>query len=61
MDGVPLRDEATRDRIRLAEEFLDPRKQPLDPKMNRSLPLQMILPLEGLSFYDNVESRLNLT
>lgn len=24
MDGLQLRDEATRDRIRLAEEFLDP-------------------------------------
>jgi hypothetical protein len=26
MDGIQLRDEAVRDRIRLAEEFLDPRK-----------------------------------
>lgn len=24
MDGIQLRDELTRDRIRLAEEFLDP-------------------------------------
>ena len=26
MDGLQLRDEAVRDRIRLAEEFLDPSK-----------------------------------
>lgn len=31
MDGLPLRDEATRDRVRLAEEFLDPREQLLNP------------------------------
>lgn len=28
MDGLQLRDEAVRDRIRLAEEFLDPGKEP---------------------------------
>lgn len=28
MDGLQLRDEAVRDRIRLAEEFLDPSKHP---------------------------------
>ena len=28
MDGMQLRDELTRDRIRLAEEFLDPSKFP---------------------------------
>lgn len=27
MDGLQLRDEAVRDRIRLAEEFLDPSEQ----------------------------------
>lgn len=27
MDGIQLRDEAVRDRIRAAEEFLDPRKK----------------------------------
>lgn len=27
MDGIQLRDEAVRDRIRAAEEFLDPRKE----------------------------------
>ena len=28
MDGIQLRDEAVRDRIRLATEFLDPGKHP---------------------------------
>lgn len=36
MDGLPLRDEETRDRVRLAEEFLDPRKQLLETIPNRS-------------------------
>ena len=36
MEGIPLRDEATRDRIRLAEEFLDPRKSRLDYYLSRS-------------------------
>ena len=30
MDGLQLRDEAVRDRIRLAEEFLDPRSSPFN-------------------------------
>ena len=30
MDGLQLRDEAVRDRIRLAEEFLDPSRNPTE-------------------------------
>ena len=37
MDGVQLRDEATRDRIRLAEEFLDPRKHLFNLHLDRRL------------------------
>lgn len=33
MDGIQLRDEAVRDRIRAAEEFLDPRKKHDDNSM----------------------------
>ncbi len=32
MDGIQLRDEAVRDRIRLAEEFLDPSMSPARSK-----------------------------
>lgn len=32
MDGFMLRDEAARDRVRQAEEFLDPRAHPLNRK-----------------------------
>ena len=58
MDGIPLHDEAVRDRIRLAEEFLDPRKQLYDLYLNGSLLLQMILPLEGRPSHIDVEPRL---
>jgi hypothetical protein len=32
MDGLMLRDEAARDRVRQAEEFLDPRAYPVNRK-----------------------------
>lgn len=40
MDGIQLRDEAVRDRIRAAEEFLDPRKKEVDEALCARADLQ---------------------
>lgn len=40
MDGIQLRDEAVRDRIRAAEEFLDPRKKEVDETLCARADLQ---------------------
>lgn len=37
MDDIQLRDEAVRDRIRLAEEFLDPSEHPYYAALNEGL------------------------
>lgn len=60
MDALMLRDEAAKERIRLAEEFLDPRKflQPLTVRTAGTSPLTLATPMQTINMREATEPTL---